>query len=61
MRGEDAETDADERVTTKVGSRSLMFRQSTRQDPAKRFVYDRNPTVVAERSSRPYDMADGEW
>ena len=57
MRKKDAETDASQQVTTKVGSGVFMFNERETRS-GQRYVYDRNPNYVA-RSEPPSGMAGG--
>ena len=57
MRKKDAETDANQQVTTKVGSGPFMFNERETRS-GQRYVYDRNPNYVA-RSEPPSGMAGG--
>jgi peptide/nickel transport system substrate-binding protein len=55
MRKKDAETDANQQVTTKVGSSAFMFNERETRS-GQRYVYDRNPNYVP-RSEPPSGMA----
>ena len=57
MRKKDAETDASQQVTTKVGSGAFMFNERETRS-GQRYVYDKNPNYVA-RSEPPSGMAGG--
>jgi peptide/nickel transport system substrate-binding protein len=57
MRKKDADTDANQQVTTKVGSGPFVFNESESRS-GQRYVYDKNPSYVA-RSEPPSAMAGG--
>jgi ABC-type transport system substrate-binding protein len=57
MRKKDAETDANQQVTTKVGSGAFMFNERETRS-GQRYVYDRNPNYVP-RSEPASGMAGG--
>src|SRR5678815_3000851 len=55
MRKKDADTDANQQVTTKVGSGPFLFNERETRS-GQRYVYDKNPSYVA-RSEPPSGMA----
>ena len=57
MRKKDAETDANQQVTTKVGSGPFIFNERETRS-GQRYVYDKNPNYVP-RSEPPSGMAGG--